>query len=119
MSSSSEIYPDLSCECCGRNEFELFVCKQCLSTLYCSSACKNWDLEEGDHKLKCTGFIGLEHNGQQHPSCIGRRASHISPEKAREMLRNPPHHRALTDKQRKLFWWIVRTGGGHHKESTV
>ena len=123
MSSSSsssedtEVYPDLSCHSCGAKKFELFVCKNCVSTLYCSTTCKNWDLDEGDHKAKCTGVIGLNHNGQQRPSYRRRRAPDISPEKAREMLRNPPHNRPLTDQQRKLFWWIVRRGGGHSKQT--
>ena len=34
-------------------------------------------------------------------------AKRISPEKAREMLRNPPRGRALTTKQRGLFGLIA------------
>jgi hypothetical protein len=39
-----------------------------------------------------------------------------SPEKAREMLHNPPHGKKLTEKQRKYFGWLAnKEGGGYFK----
>jgi hypothetical protein len=111
-------YPDLSCLCCGEKEVQLFVCGRCQVNLYCSDTCKAWDWTEDGHGAQCKGFIGLKSSVRQRPSHRRRRASGISPEKAYEMIHNPPHNRPLTDKQRRFFWWIVNGRGrsheGHH-----
>ncbi len=68
-----------------------WTCADCRAAHYCSQLCGDLDLT--DHS----------------PTHFGRArgTNGISRAKAREMLKNPPHGRPLSDAQRRYFYWVA------------
>jgi hypothetical protein len=74
---------------------------------YCSVDCQTFDWHEEGHAEICNSSeISKEWiSGRPRASRISKHPP--SRTKAREMLHNPPHGRALTEKQRKYFGYLA------------
>lgn len=91
-----------ACSVCARATHKMLSCENC-GQHYCSKECQVWDWTTEDHSAFC--IKGL---GQMQFIDRASKSSHKgrpSPEKAHEMLINPPHGH-ITPKQKRYFGWI-------------
>jgi len=89
------------CSVCALADEAMKNCKDC-GQFYCSVDCQKWDWTEMDHASLCDSAQGE----REFIEARGGGRGHLTPEKAHEMLRHPPHGRPLTPRQKRYFGWV-------------
>jgi hypothetical protein len=90
------------CSVCARATQKMLSCEKC-GQHYCGSECQVWDWTNEEHSTACANKKGET----PHIDRVYKRSRKgaPSPEKAHEMLKNPPHGH-ITPRQQRYFGWI-------------